>query len=145
MRSLLNYITLCLFLCLSSELLGQGAYTLLKQGERSPYDSAVAIRIQEYRQLRLKIITGDSLITSQALENKFLYQVIEKKDSNAVAQAFAIQRQRETIKSKDQTITELNQTYKDLEQVALKPRRRGLFFGLGAAASFLTIYTASKL
>lgn len=107
-----------LLLCLTFEVSAQ--YNLLRRGEPSTYDSAVNIEISEYRKIRRKVLTADSLVAQ-------LNQEIEIRQGQG--RAFAskvnimqniIDRQTETIKSKDETIRQLSQSFDNLAHATKK-------------------------
>lgn len=71
-------LTLFAFSCLLSEVRGQfNQYTLMRRGDVSKYDTSVNIHIDEYRLIRRKVLTADTLsrrITAERISHDILDQ-----------------------------------------------------------------------
>jgi len=91
---------------------------LLTKGARSPYDSAVAIRLDRYREETFKLNFGDMLIDSLARELS-LVRAIREDQSNVVAsQTYIIQANADALLECQSTTADLKTNYNDLYRLA---------------------------
>lgn len=96
------------FLCLISEARGQfNQYTLMRRGQVSAYESSVNIEIGEYRKIRAKVLTADSIYGSLMTERFLATQAEKTYVQRLGTQDIIIRRHEETILAKDSTIAEL--------------------------------------
>lgn len=81
MKKLIVFIGLLLLICQNIN----AQYTFLKFGDKSPYDSAIAVRIDVYRSIRSKVKNAENLINQAnnqmdllQRENDLLHAKIDK-------------------------------------------------------------------
>lgn len=96
-------------------------YKLLLQGERSPYDTAVAIELPTYRFETWKLQTADQLIDSLSVEIDSLYQERQLSATVIQSQEHIIDIQVKTINRTDSTLDRIDENYKALVAVVTAP------------------------
>lgn len=136
MLSYKNVTTLFAFLCLSFEIAAQDTvdssepinnpigifYSLLLKGMPAPYDTTVAVRVDEYRRVRNKIFLADSLVDAKDDELARAYDLIQEKDS---AQAVTLEIAAANARANErltQTNAQLNRDYDELYLETSKPK-----------------------
>jgi hypothetical protein len=134
-----NALILFLFLCLSSDALAQ--YTFLRKGQTSSYDSSVNIEVKEYRKIRAKILTADTLVTALNDEIKKSYVISSRKDTVISSQILIIESNARVIEVKTKTISDLSDNFNKLFQANNKKKkfyeRPGFLFGSGGVAGII--------
>lgn len=83
-------------------------YKLLTRGQPSPYDSAVAVRLDQYRKETQKIDLGERLIDSLKAELAAMRIFVIHKDSLTFIDRATILQQARTIDRQQITIDDLN-------------------------------------
>lgn len=108
MKNWKSVLMILISLCPISEASAQfNSYTLMRRGEVSLYDSSVNIEISEYRSIRRKVLTYDTLRQRMQSERiAFDAFVRETQVRNAMTDD-VIKAKSETIAAKDVTISEL--------------------------------------
>lgn len=126
MKSFKTAIIALLFLCLTSEAAAQfNAYTLMRRGQVSQYDTSVNIHITEYRLVRKKAIAADTLIRSYFHEISLLNSTLASMDAKQTTLVAIVDRQQAYMEEKQVTINGLNKTAEACEQSLSKSTRRG--------------------
>lgn len=136
MPSYKKLITLFAFLCLSFEVSAQAEkplgvapspeskpgifYALLLKGMPAPFDTTVAIHVQEYRRIRTKLILGDSLQAAKDYELARAYNLIQEKDSAQSVTLAIVATLTESNERLAKTNAKLNDDYDELYLVANK-------------------------
>jgi hypothetical protein len=109
MKQSKSVLIICALLCLSFEAAAQ--YKLTRRGEPSPYDSSVNIEISEYRLIRNKVLTYDTLRRRIQIERlNFEVLEVEFRTKAAIME--------EVVKAKDGTIARQDTTIADLRKVS---------------------------
>jgi hypothetical protein len=143
MRSLLKNLILCLLICPSFELAAQtiSPYTFSLKGRPSPYDSAVTIQIAEYRKIRIKITTADSLVDALSSEINQLLTLVDKQDQANRILLDLTSRQEKTIARKDETIQDLSGQFDKLYETTVSKKKfyqtNGFKYGAGGTLALV--------
>jgi hypothetical protein len=135
-----------ILIVLNSEIAAQ--YTLLRKGEKCPYDTAVATKIDVWRLESAKLTKADSLINQQNREIDSLKTFIISSEK-----IFAHQHQMYNLcldnnEAKSRTIADLNKNFENLLAVCNKPKswfeRNKFAVGLitGLSSSFIILILA---
>ena len=96
-------------------------YKLLLKGERSPYDSAVAIELPTYRFETQKLQLGDQLIDSLLVEIDSLREEARLSEVVISSQERVIETQGKTISRTDSTLNRIDANYDKLHEIATAP------------------------
>jgi hypothetical protein len=123
MRSSSKNLILWSLLALTSEVIAQTPYTLLKFGEANPYTLAVAVEISQYRLETKKLKLADQVIDSLTNEVKALHEQTEIAARSISDQEYTIELQSQSIKKNDDNFKELNENYKNLYKLATQPQK----------------------
>lgn len=111
MKNWKSVLTTFAFLCLISEGRAQfNQYTLMKRGQVSAYDSSVNIEIGEYRKIRAKVLTADSVYNSFMSERYQNLYALKSYIGQGFIKDEIIRRHEDTILAKDATIAGLKST-----------------------------------
>lgn len=122
-------------------------YLLLTKGQRCPYDTAVAIKIDTYRTETLKMETADSVIFRKSLEIAELRQFVLKSNKLFATQAEMYAQAITHIEIKDNTILELSNNFDNLMKTCntkenwFKRNKLAVGFFTGFIATFITFKT----
>lgn len=111
-----KYITIIAVLLLTA-LNSNAQYSLMTRGERCPFDSAVAIRLDVYRLESLKMKLADRLIFNLSYQMKSLEAMNINLHSQLSLSDQKFRLKEEEVNVKQQTINEL------LKQMAYKPEK----------------------
>jgi hypothetical protein len=116
-----NALMILLSVCLTFEVSAQ--YSLMTRRQvLNEFDSAVTIEISEYRKIRKKVTTADSLIIALKAEVTKNAQLVYLNNTQAEGLKYLVQRHEDTIASKDKTIAELNSAFDELAALSKKFR-----------------------
>lgn len=136
-------ITTLLLIVLLSNTFAQ--YTLLRKGEKCPYDTAVAVRIDVYRIESQKLTICDQYITQQNKEIDSLKSFISNSEKIFIQQNNLLQLCQNYNLQKENTIKQLSENFDNLFQLCNKKpnwlQRNKFIIGLttGIATTLLTI------
>jgi hypothetical protein len=140
-------ITAFALLCLHTECYSQ--YCLMGRGQTNPFDSAVAIHLPEYRKIRIKVLTADSLIQKLNIEINELTDFVIKSEQAKQILIEINDRHQKTIADKDKSIKGLHHDFNELLHQCNKKsvwwNSRGAHFGGGAIASLVVIYVVKVI
>jgi hypothetical protein len=111
MKNWKSVLTTFAFLCLISEAQAQfNQYTLMRRGQVSAYDSSVNIEIGEYRKIRAKVLTADSVYNAFMGERYLNASALKSYIGQIFTKDEIIRRHEDTILAKDATIAGLKTT-----------------------------------
>ena len=139
-------ITTLLLIVLISNTFAQ--YTLLRKGEKCPYDTAVAVRIDVYRIESQKLTICDQFINQQNKEIDSLKSFISNSEKIFIEQNNLYQLSLNHLSEKEKTIKELSENFDNLNALCSKKpswiNRNQFLIGLttGIATTLLTIKIA---
>jgi hypothetical protein len=143
MRSLLVALILLTSICPTFELGAQtlSPYTFSLKGRPSPYDSAVIIQIAEYRKIRIKVTTADSLVDALSTEINQLLTLVDKQDQANRILVDLTSRQEATISRKEETIEDLSDQFDRLYEKSVSKKKfyqtNGFKYGAGGIGALL--------
>lgn len=121
-----NVTILSAFLCLSFNSFGQSPnYIRLLFGQASPYDTAVAIQITEYRAIRFKLSTAENLVRGLNDELRKSTAVIQNLEAVKINYELQLSSLEKSHRDDRQTIADLNKHIDDL--VKLIPGKKPFY------------------
>jgi hypothetical protein len=135
-------IILLACLCLTFNSFSQGAYSFLLRGQKSPYDSAVSIEIHEYRKIRFKLTTSDSLVVALISDVRAAASISLEKDSAISTLLKENSVHLEIERRQQKSFSDLNKNFNDLYIKSISKgffQRPGVLVGMGSAGTFIVI------
>jgi hypothetical protein len=94
----------------------------MRRGDVSTYDSSVNIEIKEYRKIRRKVLSSDSLIIAMSLHVAYTDTLIKRFEDKISTLAATAVRHEATIADKNQTIKKLSADFDNLATLSKKLR-----------------------
>lgn len=129
-------------------------YKFLLKGEQNPFDTAVAVRIDRYRQETTKLDLGQKLVDSLTYELFKTLQANYRKDTLLSTLGVKIAALIASNERRDNTIQLFDETFDFLADEAVKPKvtlwqkpiwnKKGTWFGLGVGTTVLLKVLLSK-
>ena len=116
-----SVLTISLLLCLTFEVRAQyNNYSLTLKGQASRYDSAVLVEVNEFRRIRRKLLTYDTLARNFYVERLKFDAISREMEVRIAMSADIIKAKDETIARQDTTIVELRHVSEDAIKLSKK-------------------------